>query len=211
MHDAAQQGIEPAVEWRGSNHRCTVLASTFFGSAPSGGAIPRRLTPIRQAAPPIARMSRYRILKSVAHNWASSVLSLEYFDDDGYLVQYLVESARSHNCPVLRIDPLKDTIEPSDLRTRSISRLLSQASANFVRILESQGCSLDMVDGVELTIEYATLEKSPVVTELSAAYSFADPWKAPECVPHRSICTIRDDKGRLHSASPREWWRPGVA
>jgi len=45
---AAPQGVEPDVEQRGSNDRCTVLASTFSRSVEPGGAIPRRLTPIRR-------------------------------------------------------------------------------------------------------------------------------------------------------------------
>ena len=156
-------------------------------------------------------MSRYKILKSVAHNWASSVLSLEYFDHRGYLAQYLVESARQHRSATITYDPMGNRIVPPEIGTPRVAKLFKHAAADFVRILEAQGCSRDMVGAVKLQIEYATLDRCSVVTELTSAYSFADPWKAPECVPYRAGCTIEDNKGRSHVASVREWWRPDGA
>lgn len=153
-------------------------------------------------------MSRYKILKSVAHNWASSVLSLEYYDDRGYLVQYLVDSAREQRSPTITFDPVENRILPPEMGTPRIAKLLGRASAAFIRILESQGCSREMVGAVALQVEYSTLDRCPVVTQVYSSYSFADPWKAPECVPYRATCTIQDNKGRSHAASVREWWRP---
>ena len=153
-------------------------------------------------------MSRYKILKSVAHNWASSLLSLEYFDDQGYLAQYLVDAVREHQSPTIEYDPLENTIQPPGIATPAIAGLLGYASTGFLRILEAQGCSRDMVSSSRLRVEYSTLEPCPVVTRLYSGWSFADPWKAPECVPYRATCTIEDNKGRSHVASIREWWRP---
>ena len=156
-------------------------------------------------------MSRYKILKSVAHNWASSVLSLEYFDDHGYLVQYLVESAREQHTAVITYEPVGNRILPSKIVTSRVSKLLEFASTGFLRILGAQGCSRDMVSAVKLQIEYSTLDSCPVVTELYSSYSFADPWKAPECVPYHATCSIEDNKGRFHTVSVPEWWRSGHA
>ena len=153
-------------------------------------------------------MSRYKILKSVAHNWASSILSLEYFDERGYLAQYLLDSAREQRSPTIAYDPIENRILPREIATPRMAKLLRHASADFLRILEAQGCSRDMVGAVELQLEYATLDPCPKVTELYSSYSFADPWKAPECAPYRATCTIEDNKGRSHAASVREWWRP---
>ncbi len=156
-------------------------------------------------------MSRYDILKSVAHNWASSVLSLEYFDDHGYLVQCLVDSAREQRSPTITYAPIENRTLPAEIATPRIAKLLQHASAEFVRILEAQGCSRAMVGAVELKVEYATLDRCALVTRVSCSCSFADPWKAPECVPYRATCTIEDNKGRSHVASVREWWRPAGA
>jgi hypothetical protein len=153
-------------------------------------------------------MSRYKILKSVAHNWASSILSLEYFDDRGYLAQYLVDAAREQHSRTIEYNPLENTILPPGIATPAITKLLSYASADFLRILEAQGCSRDMVSSSRLRVEYSTLEPCPVVTKLDSGWSFSDPWKAPECVPYHATSTIEDDKGRSHVASVREWWRP---
>jgi hypothetical protein len=96
-------------------------------------------------------MASYRVLKSVAHNWAHSLLSDNNFAGDAILIQLLLEVARAKQQPELEIDPLEERILPDGLRTPLIDKSLSGSRRHFIDILESQGCAMEMISSENLS------------------------------------------------------------
>lgn len=152
-------------------------------------------------------MSKYRVLKSVAHNWSHSFLSLMHRSDDGYFIQALLDAARTAQVHVVHIYPLTGEIEPPALRSPQIVTALQRAPEWFLDILISQGCTPSMVRSVYLTVTFDLSKPLPLLKEVAPGHWFAPHIRQPECARYRAEIHLIDDHGHEHCASIREWWR----
>jgi len=142
----------------------------------------------------------------VAHNWGCSFLSLDNFSENGYFVQALADYARDRNVHDLEINILACEISPGQPTNSLVRECLNSAAPSFLRILEAQNCSRQMVKEAWLCIRYESLAPFSKVSEVCSGWSFADPEAAPECVPYSSLVSICDDKGGVVEVDLPRWW-----
>ncbi len=152
-------------------------------------------------------MSKYRVLKSVAHNWAHSFLSLMHVSDNSFFIQALLDAVRSTQVHVVHIYPLMGEIEPPALRSPNIVTALQRAPQWFLDILISQNCTPSMVRSVELTVTFDLSKPFPLLKEVAPGTWFAPHIRQPECARYQAEVRLVDDHGREHRASVREWWQ----
>jgi hypothetical protein len=152
-------------------------------------------------------MSKYRVLNSVAHNWAHSFLSLTHVSDDGFFIQALLDAVRAAHVCVAHIYPLTGEIEPSSLRSPAVVTALHLAPQWFLNILTSQNCAPSMICSVRLTVTFDLSKPFPLLTDVSLGHWFAPHIRQPECAPYLAEICIVDDRDCEHRASVREWWR----
>jgi hypothetical protein len=152
-------------------------------------------------------MSRYRVLKSVAHNWAHSLLSDWPLVGDSILIQHLLEAARTNGVPTLLIDPLNEIILPEKVITPALRKSLHGMAAYFQSILTSQGCSLDMVEQVQLELSFDLERKNPSYKDVQPGVYYGPGIRMPEAPVYSARVVLVDNKGREHHAVVREFWR----
>ena len=152
-------------------------------------------------------MSRYRVLKSVAHKWAHSLLSDWPLVGDTILIQYLLEAARTNGVSTLLIDPLAETIMPKQVITPPLQKSLLGMGAYFQSILTSQWCSLEMVEKVQLELTFDLERENPSYADVQPGVWYAPGIRMPEAPVYSARVILVDDKGREHHAVVREFWR----
>jgi len=152
-------------------------------------------------------MTSYRVLKSVAHNWAHSFLSDGNFADDTIVTQLLFETARKVHQPSITIDPLAATIIPEELATPNIKRVLSNLPYNLEAALKSQGCTIDMVTSVELKIKFNFEQPSPKYNEINPSVWYSSKFRMPEAPTYIASVRLVDSRGREYNTELKEFWR----
>jgi hypothetical protein len=142
-------------------------------------------------------MSKYKVLKSVAHNLGHSFLSdMNTVDSFGTFVPEIIfQLAQAHHLPRIAIDFLSGSIEPPQFAVADVRKSLEMYRGALPGLVESQGASWDVVRGAKLEI----------VFDLSMT-------KETMYAPHRPVPTfsstveIMDDRGIRHLGHPQHWW-----
>ena len=136
-------------------------------------------------------MARYKILKSVAHNFAHSFVSFMNYSGRDYTMCHLVRRSKLKGKHRFHIDVLARSVEPVDLVTREIAAGVEAYCDGFGRFITAGGAALDMVAEarLELTIRHGR------VTGLKdkQLYAFID-----------AEMTIVDDRGKRHTGNHSE-------
>jgi hypothetical protein len=152
-------------------------------------------------------MANYRVLKSVAHNWAHSFLSDGNFADDTIVTQLLFEAAREARQSSITIDPLTGTITPEQVATPRIKDVLSSLPRNFEAALNTQGCTIDMVASVELNIIFDFQQPSPKYNDINPGVWYSSKVRMPEAPTYTARVRLIDSRGREYNAELKEFWR----
>jgi hypothetical protein len=152
-------------------------------------------------------MGKHSVLKSVAHNWAEHFLSDWIFVDDSIMVQHLFEAARASGSSTIVLHPLAETVEPEQCRTASVIHGMQGASRDFEDILHKQGCSLDMVREVALSITFDLSVPTPSYAEVKPGVYYSPDIRMPDAPAYNAEVRLTDDRGRVHIANVREFWR----
>lgn len=152
-------------------------------------------------------MVKYKNLKSAAHNWAHSFLSLFNFYANTFCIQELLECARISKAQVLEIDVLTGKVTPEDLPNSVLKEFLSHIPQRFDEILESQQCSREMLRSVILTIKFDWVSDIPDLEEVSPGHYFADFIKKPEPIYYDALITLTDIRGKQYTSKIPEWWK----
>ena len=141
-------------------------------------------------------MARYRVLKSIAHNSAHSLLADSWWVDGAYFYEHLYDAARAADSPVVEIDPLAGTIIPSTLATGAVRHTLEHLPKAFREWVVTGGAAESMVQTARIRIEYDFIKSPP------------DPMSVPGRRRLYYTCTseIVDDRGRTHRASVVPHW-----
>ena len=141
-------------------------------------------------------MPTYKKLKSVAHNFGHSFLSMMNYQEGDYIIEHIFRAARKAGEPDICIDVLNQTVDPPALRLPVILESIAHRKSWLPRMLESEDCSIEQVKRMLLKIHFhfddTQLSKSVPGLEL-AAYD----------------CTveIHDDRGTVHIGAVPEWWK----
>jgi hypothetical protein len=152
-------------------------------------------------------MPNYRILKSVAHNWAHSFLSDCNFIEDTIMVQYILELCRKHNEPKIIINPITEEIQPNTFEESSKKKLLTNLKNYFQMVLESQGCNLGMINRIELNIEFDINSVNPKYSEVNKGVWYSDKFRMPEASKYDAWVYILDSRGRDYTVRLPVFWK----
>lgn len=141
-------------------------------------------------------MPKFKVLKSVAHNLAHSYLSLMNYIDDEYTVERIFQIAKIERLEEIKIDVLKEVIEPPPFATKQIMLSLTYLKKNLISLLESEHMTLEHIESCSITIRFDlnNIKKSDKVPDL-------------ELPTYSCLSEIVDINGKHHSASVVEWWR----
>ena len=148
-------------------------------------------------------MAKYKNIQSAIHNWAHSFLSIENYDENGYFVKELYETAKTENAEDITLDVLSEKISPDDVLTDRVTSFLKRCRESFNNQLQSQNVEPQMISSAILKIRY---DFSAPLTN-AVGFSFRDPWKAPEAAIYTTEIIAVDDRGVKHHAVLPEWWR----
>ena len=136
-------------------------------------------------------MARYKILKSVAHNFAHSFVSVMNSYGRDYTVCHLVRRSKLKGKHRFHIDVLARSVEPVDLVTRDIAAAVESYCDGFGRFVTAGGAALDMVAEakLELSIRHGRVT-GPKAKQL---FAFID-----------AEMVIVDDRGKRHVGNHSE-------
>ena len=136
-------------------------------------------------------MARYKVLKSVAHNFAHSFASVMNYSGNDYAMCHLLRRVRLTGSRRFRFKLLSRDVGPVELLSPPIVKACEAYSRDFGRLVTASGAALDMIDSAEL--------------ELAVRLN-RDVSKAPKSL--RGSVTarmrIRDDRGRIYEGRSTE-------
>ena len=95
-------------------------------------------------------MARYKILKSVAHNFAHSFVSVMNYWGRDYTMCHLVRRSKLKGRNRFDIDVLTRSVQPVELVTRDIAAAVESYCNGFGRFVTAGGAALDMVAEAKL-------------------------------------------------------------
>ena len=87
---------------------------------------------------------KYKILKSVAHNFSHSFVSYMNYVDDGYVIDDLLQLARKANGERLKINWIPDTASEQFLTPRVIKSVASYREW-LPKLIETSGASIEVI------------------------------------------------------------------
>jgi hypothetical protein len=144
--------------------------------------------------------TKYKNLKSVAHNLGHSFLSDMNAVGEGseYVIvpRRLFRAAAAERIPQVRIDFVQQQIEPAAACIPELVEATHVYARWLPRLLESQSIAADAVHEATLTLDFDYLRSR------RATYD-------PEEIIQEFRCTValRDDRGTEHVGEPSNWWR----
>ena len=100
-------------------------------------------------------MARYKVLKSVAHNFAHSFVSVMNYTGRDYTMCELMRRVKLTKTRVLRIDVLSRTLGPVELLSAPVVRSCESYLRDFGRLVTSSGAALDMVESATIEVRVA--------------------------------------------------------
>lgn len=142
-------------------------------------------------------MAKYKTLKSVAHNFGYSFVSLMNYGQNDYALGNIQKQMLLTKLNKLKIDVLNKTSEPTELLTKDIQDSIDNYLKWFPKLVEQSKSDLKFIKEAELTIEF-DLEKSR--TSPSAPKFTENPFKC--------ISRIVDDRGKEYKYEFNDWWFP---
>ena len=105
--------------------------------------------PIRSA------MARYKVLKSVAHNFAASFASVMNYAGNEYAMCHLVRRAHLTGSKRFRLDVLARMAGPLELLSAPMVRSCEAYCKDFGRLVTASGSALDMIDSAQVQVNVA--------------------------------------------------------
>lgn len=143
-------------------------------------------------------MARHKTLKSVAHNFGDSFVSLMNYIHNDYFLGHLLKQARKTNLDQLAIDILKNSAEPKELLTNPIKKSISYWTKWFPELVARSESSMDFIKSATIIIKFDLTKSRPFP-------------QIPKMTENPYLCevTIIDDKGKEYKKSQTGWWFPG--
>jgi len=141
-------------------------------------------------------MARYKVLKSVAHSFGHSFVSLMNYAEDDYVMGHLLTQARLTRNNRLMVDILSGQAAPRALLTKPVIDSVSRYAAWFPKLVVSHRTELRFVRSAAMEIVFDLNVERPV--------------RGTVLIESPFVCrvTIVDDRGKGWSAEIRDWWYP---
>ncbi len=142
-------------------------------------------------------MTSHKPLKSVAHNFGHSFISLMNYINDDYFMGHLLTQARKINCSKLTINIIKNIAEPTELLTTPIKQSIEYWNKWFPELVESSGSTIDFVNSAIMTIEFDLKQSRPYSGNKDYLES-----------PFVCEVVIIDDRKKKYKTKHEGWWFP---
>lgn len=142
-------------------------------------------------------MAQYKTLKSVAHNFGHSFLSLMNYYKDDYTLGHIQKQMLLTGLNKLEIDILKNEAKPLELLTEPIQKSIDGYIKWFPKLIKDSKSDLELVKEARLTIEFDLTK--------SRTCSFAPDYTEN---PYLCISRIIDDRGKEYKYEFNDWWFP---
>jgi hypothetical protein len=142
-------------------------------------------------------MARYKVLKSVAHNFGHSFTSLMNYADDDYVMGHILRLARATGRDTLTMDLVKGEAGPPELLAEPISELPARETKWFWHLVKVHGSDRSLVQSATLTLRFDIAIQRPHQS-------------APQFVESPYSCDVRitDTRGKDYVAHFDGWWYP---
>lgn len=142
-------------------------------------------------------MPKYKVLKSVAHNFGHSFISLENFSINDYILGHIVKTARICGESNLELDILLKKWLPSKLVTPIVAERLLSYCVRFQELVTSAGSSIELVKTAKMNL-FIDLEKERIVE------------RYPIYTENYFECKVEiiDIRGKIYLAEFKDWWYP---
>ena len=140
-------------------------------------------------------MPSHKPLKSVAHNFSHSFISLMNFVNDDYFLDHLLKQAKKTNLNKLTIDILQNSAEPIGLLTNEIKASIESWNKWFPSLVENSGSAMEFVNSAIMTIQFDLQQTRPCGWNKNSSES-----------PFVCEILIIDDRGKKYKRKHEEWW-----
>jgi hypothetical protein len=142
-------------------------------------------------------MSRYKVLKSVAHNIGHSFTSLMNYSGDDYVMGHILRLARKTGCDTFRIDFVSGEAGPPELLVDPISDVPARYANFFWDLVSRHGSDRSLVKVATLTLRFDLTTRRPL---------FRDPRFIES--PYTCNVLIADNRGKDYKAQFKARWYP---
>ncbi len=129
-------------------------------------------------------MARYKVLKSVAHNFAHSFSSAMNYSGNDYAMCHLLRRAKLTGARRLRFNLISREVGPLELLSPPVVRACLAYSQGFGRLVTRSGAALDMIDGADLEVSVRLRDVGTPTKSLKGTVT--------------ARMRIRDDRGRIY-------------
>jgi hypothetical protein len=129
----------------------------------------------------------YKKLKSVAHNFGHSFLSLMNYQEGDYIIEDILKAARKAGESDVCIDVLNQTVDPPALRLPVILETIAHRKSWLPRMLESEDCSIYQVQKMVVKIHFRFEDTQ-----------FSENVPGLELAAYDCTVEIHDDCGAVH-------------
>jgi hypothetical protein len=129
-------------------------------------------------------MARYKVLPSVAHNFAHSFVSLMNYVGRDYVMCHLIRRVKLTGTRRFHFDVLRRTLGPVELLSPPILKSCEGYAKDFGRLVTSSGAALDSINSAELDLQVSLGRTLPRTAKLHGRVT--------------ATMRILDDRGREH-------------
>jgi len=138
---------------------------------------------------------KYKVIKSVAHNFGHSFISLMNWRGEDYVMAHLARAAVRSGVDTLRVDLLSGAAEPDALLSRPVRASVEAYVRGLPRDLESQGVTPAAVVGGEMCVRFDLAQRAEDRT-----------WARHFRVPVECVVRLTDDRGKTSEGRVTESW-----
>lgn len=138
---------------------------------------------------------KYKVIKSVAHNFGHSFLSLMNWRDQDYVMAHLGRAAVRTGADTLRVDLLSGAAAPGALLTPPVRASVDAYVRGLPRDLESQGVMPAAIVGGEMVVRFDLARRAPDAR-----------WRRHFRVPVECVVRLTDDRGKTSEGRVTESW-----
>lgn len=138
---------------------------------------------------------KYKVLKSVAHNWAHSFASDSNIVDEDFAMSYLVRAALDSGVSDLDIDLLTGSASPDTLLSEPVRKAVRNYVMWFPELSESQGVPINVIREAKASIRFHLDRRRPGSGSIETTG-----------VPYEVTVCLVDDVGRKHVGEVSDEW-----
>lgn len=142
-------------------------------------------------------MAQYKVLKSIAHNFGHSFISLMNYMYDDYMMGHIVKAARVSGQSRLILNILSKSWEPTELITPIIAKNLEHKCNYFPQLVISSNSKMECIQDARMDIFIDLNRERPNKSN-------------PEFIENyfELVVEIIDDRGKSYRTEFKDWWYP---